>query len=219
MNTDTATTPSNVKKWTVAFGIAFGALPFIMLYVYGFLGTISTPVSWTVITAGVAGVLLASSIGAGSVSYYIGWPNLRAGYQKQIGELAFLLCLIYCFQLLWVFPDTYYYGFWENLWTADILLGLSAMSIFGVMILANSPIGKRFLDWEQIKFILGFGFVGYALLVFRAIALEGHIWAEWFVTFDGLPTTRFVLSLLAFLVLLLRASIIVHRKIRPRING
>jgi hypothetical protein len=208
--------PSEHKKWFVAFALALGALPFIAVYVYAFLGTISTPVSWTVITAGVAGVLLATSIGAGSVSYYTGWPNLKHGYQKQIGELAFWLCFVYCLQLLVVFPERYFYGFFDNFLTADILLGLSAMAIFGTMTLVQHPRLREVLGWERIKFILGFGFVGYALLVLRAIALEGHIWAEWFQTLDGLPTTRFVLSALALIVLLLRASIIVHRNVFPR---
>jgi len=208
--------PSERKKWTVAFLIALGALPFIAVYVYAFLGTISTPVSWTVITAGVAGILLATSIGAGSLSYYTGWPHPKLGYQKQIGELAFWLCLIYCLQLLVVFPERYFYGFFDNFFTADILLGLSAMTIFGTMTLVQHPRIKAVLGWDWIKFILGFGFVGYALLIFRAIALEGHIWAEWFRTLEGLPTTRFVLSFLAFGVLLLRASIIVHRNIFPK---
>jgi len=209
-------TPSEGKKWAVAFGIALGSVPFITAYVYAFLGTVSTPASWTVITAGVAGILLASSIGAGSMSYYTGWPNLKLGYQKQIGELAFWLCFIYCLQLLVVFPDRYFYGFTENFYTADILLGLAAMIIFGAMTFVQNPLIKKLLTWEQIKFVLGFGFVGYALLVFRAIALEGHIWAEWLRTFEGLPTTRFVLSALALIVLLMRASIIVHRNLFPR---
>lgn len=214
MNPDTM--PSTKKKWLVAFTIALCALPLVAWYVYAYLGTIGTPASWTVITAGVAGVLLATSIGAGSVSYYFGWPNLKAGYQKQIGELAFWLCFIYCLQLLVVFPDKYFYGFFDNFFTADILLGLGAMTIFGAMTASQGPIGKKFLTWPQTKFILGLGFVGYALLVFRAIALEGHIWAEWFRTFDGLPTTRLVLSTIAFIVLAMRASIIIHRNLFPR---
>lgn len=208
--------PSTKKKWLVAFGIALGALPFVAWYVYAFLGTISTSVSWTMVTAGVAGILLATSIGAGSVSYYTKWPNPKWGYQKQIGELAFWLCLIYCLQLLVVFPDKYFYGFFDNFFTADILLGLGAMIIFGTMTASQGPIGKKFLTWPQTKFILGFGFVGYALLVFRAIALEIDIWVAWFQTLEGLPTTRFVLSTLAFIVLLMRASIIVHRNLFPR---
>jgi hypothetical protein len=193
--------------------LALGALPFITAYVYALTGTISTPASWTVITAGVAGILLATSIGAGSVSYYTGFPHPKLGYQKQIGELAFWLCFIYCLQLLVVFPERYFYGFFDNFFTADILLGLLAMSIFGTMTLVQHPRVKDVLGWERIKFILGFGFVGYALLVFRAIALEGHMWAEWFLTFEGLPTMRLVLSALAFTVLLLRASIIIHRNL------
>jgi len=216
MNTISPTGPSERKKWTVAFLIALGALPVMMLYMYLYFGTLSTATVWVSITAGVAGVLLATSIGAGSVSYYTGWPNPKFGYQKQIGELAFWLCVLYCLQLLYVFPERYYYGFVENFWTPDISLGLLAMTIFGVMTFANGALGRRLLTWEQIKFILGFGFIGYAILVFRAIALEGHLWADWFMTFEGLPTPRLLLSLFAFTVLLMRASIIIHRNLFPR---
>jgi ABC-type multidrug transport system fused ATPase/permease subunit len=216
MNEISFPAPSERKKWFVALGIAIGALPIMSLYIYLYLGTITTPAAWMSITAGVAGVLLATSIGAGSVSYYTGWPHPKAGYQKQIGELAFWICLLYCVQLLVFLPERYFYGFLQNIHSPDISLGLTAMVIFGLMTMSHSKIGRQYLTWEQIKFILGFGFVAYSLLIFRALALEVHIWVDWFITFEGLPTPRFVLSALAFLVLILRASIIIHRNIFPR---
>jgi hypothetical protein len=218
MNEILLSTPSERKKWIVALSIAASALPLMSLYIYLYLGTITTPAALMSITAGVAGVLLAASIGAGSVSYYTGWPHPKAGYQKQIGELAFWICLIYCAQLLIFLPERYFYGFVDNFFTLDISLGLIAMMIFGAMTLSHSPIGRKYLTWEQIKFILGFGFVAYALLVFRALSLEVHIWIEWFITLEGLPTPRLVLSLLAFIVLLMRASIIIHRNVFPRVK-
>ena len=203
---------SEWSNWKIAFGIAFTSLPLVMLYVYVYFGTVSTPATLTVITAGVTGVLLATSMSLGSIHYYTGWFNLQAGYLKQIGELAFILCFVYCLQLLVVFPETYLFGFKENFFTADILLGLASMVIFGAMFIANTPLGRKYLEWEQVKSILAWGYIAYALLVFRAIALESAMWAEWFRTLDTLPSTRFVLSLLAFLVLALRASVIFHRK-------
>lgn len=208
------TTPSEGRKWFVATLFALTGVTIFTLYVYLLLGSLGSLSAWNMITAGVAGILLASSLSASSLYYYLGWPNMKWGYQKQLGVLAFWMCFFYCVQLLLIEPEIYWYGFWDNLGTPNFIFGLSAMVIFGAMTFANTPFMRRFISWETVKFILGLGFFGYALLVVRAIFLEWHIWETWFKTLEGLPTTRFVLSVLAIAVLLLRASIILHSRLR-----
>lgn len=215
-DTQSAARPSEVRKWEVAITLAlFYSLP-VIIYVWAFSGTLATVTAWNAVTAGVAGCLLATALSASSWYYYTGWPNMRWGYQKQIGVLAFWLCVLYCVQLLYIEPDVYWYGFWDNLATPNFFYGLSAMTIFAAMTFANTEYMKQYISWNTVKFILGLGFVGYALLVIRAVFLEWPIWATWLQTFSGLPTTRFVLSALAVSVLLFRLSIPVHAAIFRR---
>jgi len=71
----------------------------------------------------------------------------------------------------------------------------------------NSKHVAPHFTWDTIKFVLGLGFVGYALLVIRAILVEYPVWAEWIATFEGFPPGRLVLSVIAMVVLILRISI------------
>lgn len=208
--------PSETRKWEVAISLAlFYSLP-VSIYVWAATGSLASLSAWNAITAGVAGCLLATALSASSWYYYTGWPEMRWGYQKQIGVLAFWLCVLYCVELLVIEPEIYWYGFWDNLVTPNFFYGLSAMAIFAAMTFANTEFVKQYVTWDTIKFILGLGFVGYALLIVRAIFLEWPIWAAWLQTFDGLPTTRFVLSTLAMSVLLFRLSIPLHAALRKK---
>ena len=212
---DTNNSPSETKKWLVGllFAAGYGSL------VAGYLLTVSNLTfslaflsAWSAATAG---FLLATSFSASSFSYFTGWPNMRLGYQKQIGVLAFWFCLLYCVTLLLLEPNIYYYGFWDNLGTPNFILGLSAMTIFGLMVALNSKPIAPHLSWDTIRLFLNLGFFGYGLLVMRAIFLEWPLWVEWFATLSGAPTNRFILSVLAVSVLLFRLIHILHRRRQP----
>lgn len=216
-DTPTHDQPREAAKWLLAYvlmmvyGTAFagylvwaGALP---AYSLAF---------WSSLSAATGGLMLATSFAASSVSYFTGWPNMRLGYQKQIGVTAFWLCVVYCVTLLWLQPDIYWYGFLDNLATANFILGLSAMGIFGLMVTLNSKCIAPHLGWPTISFFLNLGYVGYAFLVMRAIILEWPIWMDWLSTLSGLPTNRFILSVLACVVLLLRLAVIIDKRIHPR---
>lgn len=210
------TFPSDAKKWSVAFGfmLGYGALVtayFQTFYAFGFDMSF-----WVASTAAVGGFMLATSFAASSVSHFTGWPNMKLGYQKQIGVLAYWLCVAYCFTLLASDPATYYYGFFENLGTPNFILGLSAMTIFTLMVAINSKLFAGRVGWPTISLFLNLGYVGYAFLVMRAILLEWPLWVSWFTTFDGLPTNRFILSVLAMVVLLLRLAVIIDRNRKRR---
>lgn len=204
--------PSDAFKWAVAVVIALLiATPatFYLEYMRGELFTLTT-ISFTFAT--VASFMYAMSFASSSFSYYIGWPNMRDGYQKQIGVFAFFASFAYAVTLLFLYPETYYYGFWDNLWTANVSLGLMAMFIFGLMTFINTkPIAKYF-SWDTIKAVLGLGFLGYALLVLRAAIVEGDLWIHWLTTFEGEMPGRLLLSIVAIGVLLLRLSIPLHIK-------
>lgn len=166
--------------------------------------------------AAAASFLYAMAFVSGSMSYYIGWPNMRDGYQKQIGITGFWLSFAYSVTLLILYPDFYLYGFFDNVWTWDITLGLSAMAIFGAMTLINSKPVSPYFTWDTIKFVLGLGFVAYALLVIRAIFIEFDLWVYWLTTFEGDIPGRLVLSVVAVAILLLRISVPIHKKLFPR---
>jgi hypothetical protein len=210
--------PNEVTKWLLAvvLMIVYGTSVTAYFILIDRVGGFSLSF-WSSLLAATAGCMLATSFAASSVSHFTGWPNLKLGYQKQIGVTAFWLCFAYCITLLWLEPAVYWYGFWDNLGTPNFILGLSAMVIFGLMVAINSKPVARYLSWPTISFFLNVGFVGYAFLVMRAILLEWPLWSEWLVTFSGPPTNRFLLSLLAIVVLLLRLAVIIDRRfVRPR---
>ncbi|HMO78186.1 MAG TPA: hypothetical protein PKA42_00975 [Candidatus Paceibacterota bacterium] len=208
--------PSETKKWIVALTIAL-----VLTVISVFYGDLAFPhveilVAWSMIIASVSSFMLAISLSASSFSYFIGFPNMKDGYQKQIGIVAFWLAFIYCLFLLVLYPETYGYGLADNFFTADVFLGLLAMTILGAMVFINAKPFSQYFSWDTIKFVLGLGFVGYALLVIRAILIEWPLWADWLTTFEGYPPGRLVLSLIAFMVLCLRVCVSIHQARHPR---
>lgn len=203
--------PGEAIKWSVALLLALLLTAAAAGYVYIVFGTVSTLMSWSFISAAVASLLFATSFSISSANYYIGFPNARHGYQKQIGVLGFWVSLIYSATLPVLYPEIYWYGLPDNFFTADVLLGLAAMVIFGSMVLINSkPIAPHF-SWSTIRFVLGLGYLGYALLVMRAVFIEWDLWEAWLTTFEGFPPGRLVLSIIAIGVLLLRFSVPIHK--------
>jgi hypothetical protein len=202
--------PSDEKKWTVSVIIAVAFLLLSSAYIYHTAGEAMTLSAFSAALAVSASFMFAMSFSASSFSYYFGWPNMRHGYQKQIGVTAFWLSYLYCVTLLILYPEIYYYGFFRNLLTPDLLLGLTAMFIFGAMTVINSKSVAPYFSWDTIKFVLGLGLVGYALLVMRAVLLEWPLWEHWFLTLEGYPPRRLILSALAMAVLFFRLSIPIH---------
>lgn len=202
--------PSEYKKWLVAVVIAL----FLVVCCAGYVAITGVELfslqAVSFVSAAVASFLLALALVASSVSYYIGWPNMRWGYQKQIGVVAFWIATLYCVTLVLLFPELYGYGLVQHAFSADVLLGGAAMLIFAAMVTINSKPIAPYFSWDTIKFMLGLGYVGYALLVIRAVFLEWSIWEAWLRTFDGYPPGRLVLSSVALIVLLLRISIPIH---------
>jgi len=204
--------PSEEKKWFTAFLFTVGYGALVVAYMFLVYGGIESLSFWSSVTAAVAGCMLATSLTASSFSYFTGWPNMRLGYQKQIGVLAFWLCVGYCITLLILEPEIYFYGLYENLFTPNIIFGLVAMAIFGLMVFMNSKLVAPHFSWPTIRFFLNLGYWGYAALVVRAVFLEGPTWINWFLHFEGPPTNRFLLSTLAVAVIGLRIAAVQSKK-------
>lgn len=194
--------------WGIAFAVLSGA------YVYALDGTLTTLIAWAKITAATSALLFAVSLGMSSFSYYFGFPDMRRGYQKYIGILGFWVALAHSVMLPIINPDRYFYNLPENLFTADVALGLIAMLIFGNMVIINTKWIAPVVGRDVIIFSFGLGFVAYALLVLRAIAIEWDMWFAWFMTLEGLPPPRIILSIIATLVLIARISVSIHKERR-----
>jgi len=202
--------------WRVAF---LWALLFAVIgaaYVSSLDGTLVSLVSIGKVLAFTATLLFAMALGASSVSYYTGFPDMRLGYQKYLGVLAFWIALLYSITLLLGDPDRYFYGFFDNLFTVDVLFGLVAMCIFGSMVFINTKPVASLVGRRAIFFCFGLGFVAYALLVMRAIWIEWDLWMQWFSVQERLPPPRIILSIIATSVLLLRVSVALKKRARKR---
>lgn len=166
----------------------------------------------SLITASTASLLFATSLSLGSISYFTGWPNMRLGYQKQIGVLAFWYSFVHCITLVVLYPELYGTGLPQHFFSADVLLGLISMTIFAAMVLITTPLLSSRVTKETIGFVLGLGYVGYALLVIRAILIEFPLWLNWYETWSGLPPGRLILSVIALVVLTMRVAVAVDKQ-------
>jgi len=208
--TQSYTGPKDSTKWTISVVIAIGLLTGSMLYIPLALPGAPFLQSFSFALAASASFMFAMSLSASSFSYYIGWPNMKDGYQKQIGVTAYWLALAYTFTLPYLYPELYWHGLKDNLFTPDVILGSTAMLIFTIMTAINSKLLSKYFTWDTIKFYLGLGFVAYAMLIMRAVLIEWPLYEEWLMTFKGFPPGRFVLSAVGMGVLFLRLSIPVH---------
>lgn len=202
--------PSDRTKWLIALGIATVLLIGSMLYIPLALPGVPFLQAFSFALASSASFMFALSLSASSFSYYIGWPNMKDGYQKQIGVMAYWLALVYTLTLPYLYPELYWYGLKDNLFTPDVILGTTAMVIFTAMTAINSKFMSQFVTWDTIKFVLSLGFVAYAMLIMRAVFIEWPLYEEWFRTLDGFPPGRLVLSVVGMGVLFLRLSIPAH---------
>lgn len=213
------TTITNKTRWLVAIGLSILFVVFAIIYIWvGYELSLFQSISFA--AASTASLLFATALSMGSFSYFTSWPNMSYGFQKQIGIMAFWWSLFYSITLVVLYPELYWTGLSKHFFSADVLLGLCAMIIFTAMVLTSvSWIASR-LSRPTIFFILGLGYVGYALLVIRAILLEFPLWLEWLDLLSGPPPGRLMLSIIAFLVLTLRlaSAIDKHRKKYPTVK-
>lgn len=205
---------SEKSKWLLAIGLSILFILAGTAYIYFTYVTDDILVYLSFLFASTASLMFATALSMGSLNYFFGWPNMRHGFQKQIGIMAFWWSLLYSLTLPILYPELYWTGLSQHLFSADVILGSLSMAIFSAMVLINSRFIAPHVTREKIFFVLGLGYVGYALLVIRAIVLEFDLWLSWLQTLSSLPPGRLVLSVIAFMVLLLRLMVAIskHRK-------
>lgn len=204
------------KMWRTSWLLAFAVFNIFLVYVFFLDGSLSTLLSWSKAVAGTSAVLLGMSFSLSSFGYYFNFLDKQILYRKYLGLTGFWLALLYSVMLLFVNPARYFYGFFDNLGTADFVLGLSAMTIFTAMALISHNRAMQWIGPALWRQILGLGYVAYALLVIRALFIEGDQWIKWWEAGSGLPPARLVISVLAVAVLLFRISVPVAKFFRSK---
>lgn len=156
--------------------------------------------------AGTAAFCIGFSFALSAMSYYFNFLDHEIAYRKNLGLVGYFLALIYSFLLLFVNPERYFYGFFENLISFDFILGLLAMGILTLMAIVSNNFVMRKIGAHTWRFILRLGYVAYFLLILRAFILEGEEWFLWLQRFDNLPPPRLLVSIFAAFVIVLRMS-------------
>jgi len=196
------------RMWTHSWLLTCALASLFVVYVYFLDGSLSTLLSWSKVVAGTSAMVLGISLSLGSMGYYFDFLDKQVLYRKYLGLVGFWLALFYSVMLLFVNPNRYFFGFFDNLGSADFVFGLAAMAIFTMMALISNVPMMKWLGPERWRSLLSLGYVAYALLVIRAIFIEGEAWMLWWQTPDsGLAPARLVISVFAVAVLLLRLSV------------
>jgi DMSO/TMAO reductase YedYZ heme-binding membrane subunit len=207
--------PSTRTWWLHSFYVAFGAALFYTVYVIIQDGYFDL-VSFAKVMAGTANFLFAASFSLSGLGYYFNVLDSKVIYRKYLGLLGFFAALIYTLLLPVVRPDYYFYGFFDHLWSSDVLLGTTSIAIFTVMALISNNGAMQKIGPLRWRTILRLGYVAFFLLVVRAVLnnenpigadARPEMWLQYFANPDGLPPVRLVFSVIAMAVIFFRLSI------------
>lgn len=193
------------KMWAVPMAIAVGLFVIFNIYAYFWQSELSL-FTLSVAIAGAAAFCIGFSFALSAMSYYFNFLDREIAYRKNLGLVGYFLALIYSVLLLFVDPDKYFYGFFENLRSADFILGLLSMGILTLMAIVSNNFVMRKIGSHAWRFILRLGYVAYFLLIVRAVIVEGEDWFLWLQRFDNLPPPRLLVSIFAASVIALRVS-------------
>lgn len=197
--------------------LLFGGLVFALLLVYTVIYNHAlTILAVSQAVAGSAAVMIGSSFAISGFSYYFDFLDKKICYRKYIGLIGFFLAFLYAVLLLFINPKRYFYGFFDNFFSADFILGLTALGILAFMaIISNNAIMQKMgpKNWRRG---LRLGYIAYALLVIRGYLFEKAAWFAWLNDPKGLPPPRLVVSVFAVLVICLRLSMIISELFKKR---
>lgn len=203
------------KLWMNSFLIMFGVNGFFYLYVTLLDGPF-TLVSFAKVMAGTANFLFAASLSLSSLGYFFDFLDSKVVYRKYFGLLGYFSALTYMLLLPILQPERYWYGFFENFWTSDFLLGISAMAIFTMMTLISNDWAMMTIGPVRWRNLLRLGYFAFFLLVIRAMMNESNaigadlwpeMWGEYLRNFDTLPPPRLLFSIVGTSVVFLRLAV------------
>lgn len=205
-----------VRKWWLhSFYVGCGAALFYALYVFVMDGYFNLT-SFAKVMAGTANFLFAASFSLSGIGYYWNFFDSKVIYRKYLGLLGYFAALTYMLLLPIVRPDYYFYGFFDHLWSSDVLLGSASMAIFTLMALISNNGAMQKIGPQRWRFLLRLGYIAFFLLVLRAILNNENpigadprpeMWLSYIMHPDNLPPVRLVFSLIAMAVILFRLSV------------
>ncbi len=176
--------------------------------------------SFAKVIAGVSNLFLGISLSLSSFGYYFNFLDSKVVYRKYFGLVGYFAALFYCVLLAIVRPERYFFGFFENFFTSDILLGLLSMVIFTGMALISNNKAMLWIGPQRWRKYLRFGFLAYFLLVVRAYLNNENpigsepipeMWGLYLTNPEGLPPARLLFSVIAMAVIFFRLSLEVDK--------
>lgn len=166
--------------------------------------------------AGTSALLIGSSFALSGFCYYFDFLDTKIAYRKYLGLVGYYFAVLYSVSLLLVDPNRYFYGFFKNFWSTDILLGMISMAFFTYMAFISRVSAMKKMGPHRWRVALRLGYVAWVLLVIRAYILEQDLWKTWFATVHGSPPPRLLLSLFVVAVILFRISVEISKRFKRR---
>ena len=204
--------------YKASFKIIISSLVFFILLIFTFiqLDKVFSFVQISKALSATGALFIGASFSMSWLCYYFDFVDDKIHYRKHLGLVGYFYILAYCLSLLIVDPERYLFGFKENFWTADFILGLVSMTMFTFMALISHKKAIVILGAKRWRKAFRVGFLAWFLLVVRAYILEKEIWLEWLATFDGFIPPRLFLSFFVIFILSMRLSIEFSKMIKKQ---
>lgn len=195
----------------VAVGVYLFFVLYIFLYDQGF-----TLFSFAKTFAGTANILLASSFALSSLGYFFDFLDSKVVYRKYLGLLGYFSAAFYMLLVVFLRPERYWYGFFDNFWSSDILLGSTALAILTAMALISNNRAMLWIGPKHWRLYLRFGYLAFFLLVLRGVLNQSvligadtvpEIWGAYLSDPQNLPPPRLFFSVVAMGVIFLRLGV------------
>lgn len=203
------------KMWGRSLAVAVGVYLFFVLYIFIYDQEFTLK-SFAKTFAGTSNFLLAGSFVLSSLGYFFDFLDSKVVYRKYLGLLGYFSALIYTILVAYIRPEYYFFGFFDNFWSSDILLGSTAMTILTAMALISNERAMLWIGPERWRLSLRFGYLAFFLLVLRAILNQSvligadtmpEMWVAYLSYPDTLPPPRLLFSCVAMSVIFLRLGV------------
>lgn len=201
------------KMWLQTSIIAFALYGFFAA-ITSFLDGSLALLTWSKALGGAAAVCIAISFSLSGFCYYFNFLDTKLVYRKYFGLTGYWFAFAYSISLLFVNPKRYFYGFFDNIFSADFILGIAAMSIFTFMALISNAWAMKAMGPQNWRRGLRLGYFAWLMLAIRAYTIEKDLWMHWWQNLDSFPPPRMLLSLLVLTVILFRISIEISKFIK-----
>lgn len=215
------------KMWGSSLLVGLGIYIFFVFYIFLYDQGFSFS-SFVKTFAGTANFLFALSLSLSAFGYFFNFLDSKVAYRKYFGLLGYFSALTYMLLVPVVNPERYFYGFFNNFWSSDIILGLLSMGIFTVMALISNNTAMLWIGPKRWRFLLRFGYLAFFLLVLRAILNQDiaigadrvpEMWALYLASPENVPPPRLLFSVVAMAVLFFRFSVDFDKWQRPKASG